>query len=196
MSLFQIILSSFLIYKTREAVTEHTCAYTDNQYHPTQASECTYQASDDGICFFVKKSSGETYCRVSSGVTKEDTLNGYINQKNSLNDPDVAEIEGPQPSLIPNNCGLVGILEPLSEENCTAITIPEAHCCFVTINYENNGKSQTHVCRRLKKKPKKNNDVSEVEDSLKNLGATPTEIVCMGYFIKSFLYFFVLILIF
>ena len=91
---------------------------------------------------------------------------------------------------------MVGILEPLSEENCTAITIPEAHCCFVTINYENNGKSQTHVCRRIKKKPKKNNDVSEVEDSLKNLGATPTEVVCMGCFVKSFLYFFVLILIF
>ena len=193
MSLFQIILSSFLIYKTREAVTRHTCAYTDNQYHPTKASECTYQASDDGICCFVKISSGETYCAVSSGVTKEDTLNSYANQKNSLS---VAEIVGPEPSLIPNNCGLVGILEPLSEENCTAITIPEAHCCFVTINYENNGKSQSHVCRRLKKKPKKNNDVSEVEDSLKNLGATPTEIVCMGYFIKSFLYFFVLILIF
>ena len=192
MSLFQIILSSFLIYKTREAVTGHTCAYTDNQYHPTQASECTYQASDDGICFFVKTSSG-AYCAVSSDVTKEDTLNSYANQKNSLS---VDEIVGPEPSLIPNNCGLVGILEPLSEENCTAITIPEAHCCFVTINYDNNGKSQSHVCRRLKKKPKKNNDVSEVEDSLKNLGATPTEIVCMGYFIKSFLYFFVLILIF
>ena len=192
MSLFQIILSSFLIYKTREAVTGHTCAYTDNQYHPTQASECTYQASDDGICFFVKTSSG-AYCAVSSDVTKEDTLNSYANQKNSLS---VDEIVGPEPSLIPNNCGLVGILEPLSEENCTAITIPEAHCCFVTINYENNGKSQSHVCRRLKKKPKKNNDVSEVEESLKNLGATPTEIVCMGYFIKSFLYFFVLILIF
>ena len=56
--------------------------------------------------------------------------------------------------------------------------------------------NHTHVCRRLKKKPKKHNDVSEVEDSLKNLGATPTEVVCMGYFIKSFLYFFVLILIF
>ena len=109
MSLFQIILSSFLIYKTREAVTGHTCAYTDNQYHPTQASECTYQASDDGICFFVKTSSG-AYCAVSPGVTKEDTLNGYTNQKTSLNDADVDEIEGPQPSLIPNNCGLVGIL--------------------------------------------------------------------------------------
>ena len=193
MSLFQIILSSFLIYKTREAVTGHTCAYTDNQYHPTQASECTYQASDDGICFFVKTSSGQTYCAVSPGVTKEDTLNSYANQKSSLG---VDEIVGPEPSLIPNNCGLVGILEPLSEENCTAITIPEAHCCFVTINYENNGKSQSHVCRRLKKKPKKNNDVSEVEDSLKNLGATPTEVVCMGCFVKSFLYFFVLILIF
>ena len=60
-------------------------------------------------------------------------------------------MEGPQPSLIPNNCGLVGILEPLSEENCTAITIPETHCCFVTIKYDNTGKSQTHVCRRLKK---------------------------------------------
>ena len=92
MSLFQIILSSFLIYKTREQVTGHTCAYTDNQYHPTQASECTYQASDDGICFFVKTSSGETYCAVSLGVTKEDTLNSYQNQKNSLG---VAEIEGP-----------------------------------------------------------------------------------------------------
>ncbi len=67
------------------------CIYRQS-IHPTQVSECTYQASDDGIFFFVKTSSGETYCAVSSGVTKEDTLNSYQNQKNSLG---VAEIEGP-----------------------------------------------------------------------------------------------------
>jgi hypothetical protein len=92
MSLFQIILSTILLYKTKEVVTSHSCAYTDNSYHPTQPSECIYQASDDGICFFVKTSSGQTYCAVSPGVTKEDTLNSYQNQKNSLG---VAEIEGP-----------------------------------------------------------------------------------------------------
>ena len=192
MSLFQIILSTILLYKTKEVVTSHTCAYTDNSYHPTQPSECIYQASDDGICFFVT-SNNVNYCAVSPGVTKSDTENNYASQKSTLG---VDEIVGPQPSPIPNNCGLVGILEPISEENCTAITIPEAHCCYITINYNSNGNTQSHVCRRLKKKPKKSTDVSEVEDSLKNLGVTPSEVVCMGDFVKSFLYFFVLILVF
>ena len=178
MSLFQIILSTILLYKTKEVVTSHSCAYTDNSYHPTQPSECIYQASDDGICFFVT-SNNVNYCAVSSGVTKSDTENNYASQKSSLA---VDAIVGPQPSPIPNNCGLVGILEPISKENCTAITIPESHCCYVTINYSKDGESQSHVCRRVKKKPKKSDDVSEVKDSLDSLGASPSQIECKGYF--------------
>ena len=178
MSLFQILLPLILLTQPTLSLEGHTCAYSDNNYHPTAASECIYQASDNGICFYVTVN-GNTYCQVSSNVKKEDTENNYSSQQTSLG---ATNIVGPKPSPIPNNCGLVGILEPISKENCTAITIPESHCCYVTINYSKDGESQSHVCRRVKKKPKKSDDVSEVKDSLDSLGASPSQIECKGYF--------------
>ena len=140
-----------------QTVTQNTCAYTNSAtIHPTEPSECLYQPAENGVCCFVKTDDGNWCLDLPMEKGKEITTSYTgINAKKC-----------PSPSKIVNNCGLVGILEPISLANCSSITIPESHCCYIEIDGATNedGTQQKHVCRRVKKKPKN----KEVSDSVKN----------------------------
>ena len=140
------------------AVAKNTCAYTNSDtIHPTQASECLYQPAENGVCCFVTTNDGKNWC-LDLPMNKETIDDSSYN--------DISEKKCPTRSKVVNNCGLVGILEPISLANCSSITIPESHCCYIEIDGATNedGTQQKHVCRRVKKKPKN----KEVSDSVKN----------------------------
>ena len=141
-----------------QTVTQNTCAYTNSAIHPKQPSECLYQPAENGVCCYVTTTNNDEKWCLDLPMNKDivDTTS-YT---------DIKDYECPTPSKVVNNCGLVGILEPISLANCSSITIPESHCCYIEIEgatYDD-GSKQTHVCRRVKKKPKN----KEVSDSVKN----------------------------
>ena len=143
-----------------QTVTLNTCAYTNSAtIHPKEPNECLYQPAENGVCCFVTTTNNENWC-LDLPMNKDtlvDTTTSYSYIK---------EYKCPTRSKVVNNCGLVGILEPISLANCSSITIPESHCCYIEIEGATNddGSKQTHVCRRVKKKPKN----KEVSDSVKN----------------------------
>ena len=160
-----------------QTVTQNTCAYTNSgTIHPTQASECLYQPAENGVCCFVTTNDGKNWC-LDLPMNKDtlvDTTTSYSYIK---------EYKCPTRSKVVNNCGLVGILEPISLANCSSITIPESHCCYIEIEVED-GTQQTHVCRRVKKKPK-NKEVSDsVKNEIKSLGADAKSVECFSMFYR------------
>ena len=117
--------------------TQNTCAYTNSgTIHPTQASECLYQPAESGVCCYVTTTNNDEKWCLDLPMNKDivDTTS-YT---------DIKDYECPTPSKVVNNCGLVGILEPISLANCSSITIPESHCCYIEIEVED-GTQQTHV---------------------------------------------------
>ena len=160
---------------TSEAVTKNTCAYTNSEtIHPTQPSECLYQPAENGVCCFVTTSDGKNWC-LDLPMNKETIDDSSYN--------DITEKKCPTRSKVVNNCGLVGILEPISLANCSSITIPESHCCYIEIEVED-GTQQTHVCRRVKKKPK-NKEVSDsVKKEISDLGANAKSVECFSMFYR------------
>ena len=163
-----------------QTVTQNTCAYTNSAtIHPNHENECLYQPAENGVCCFVTTTSDENWCLdlpIEKGKAL-DTTTSYSYIK---------EYKCPTPSKVVNNCGLVGILEPISLANCSSITIPESHCCYIEIDGATNddGSKQTHVCRRVKKKPK-NKEVSDsVKNEIKSLGADAKSVECFSMFYR------------
>ena len=163
---------------TSAAVAKNTCAYTNSDtIHPTQASECLYQPAENGVCCFVTTNDGKNWC-LDLPMNKDTVDTSSYN--------DISEKKCPTRSKVVNNCGLVGILEPISLANCSSITIPESHCCYIEIDGATNedGTQQKHVCRRVKKKPK-NKEVSDsVKNEIKSLGADAKSVECFSMFYR------------
>ena len=164
-----------------QTVTQNTCAYTNSAtIHPKEPNECLYQPAENGVCCFVTTTSDEKWCLdlpIEKGTEIDITSASYSYIK---------EYKCPTPSKVVNNCGLVGILEPISLANCSSITIPESHCCYIEIDGATNddGSKQTHVCRRVKKKPK-NKEVSDsVKNEIKSLGADAKSVECFSMFYR------------
>ena len=163
---------------TSAAVAKNTCAYTNSDtIHPTQASECLSQPAENGVCCFVTTNDGKNWC-LDLPMNKDTVDTSSYN--------DISEKKCPTRSKVVNNCGLVGILEPISLANCSSITIPESHCCYIEIEgatYDD-GSKQTHVCRRVKKKPK-NKEVSDsVKNEIETLGANAKSVECFSMFYR------------
>ncbi len=161
-----------------QTVTQNTCAYTNSAtIHPNHENECLYQPAENGVCCFVTTTSDENWC-LDLPIEK-----GKQIDTNSASYSYIKEYKCPTPSKVVNNCGLVGILEPISLANCSSITIPESHCCYIEIEVED-GTQQTHVCRRVKKKPK-NKEVSDsVKNEIKSLGANAKSVECFSMFYR------------
>ena len=162
-----------------QTVSQNTCAYTNSgTINPKEANECLYQPAENGVCCFVTTTNNDEKWCLDLPMNKDivDTTS-YT---------DIKDYECPTPSKVVNNCGLVGILEPISLANCSSITIPESHCCYIEIDgatYDD-GSKQTHVCRRVKKKPK-NKEVSDsVKNEIKSLGADAKSVECFSMFYR------------
>ena len=162
-----------------QTVSQNTCAYTNSAtINPKEANECLYQPAENGVCCFVTTTNNENWC-LDLPMNKDtlvDTTTSYSYIK---------EYKCPTRSKVVNNCGLVGILEPISLANCSSITVLESHCCYIEIDGATNddGSKQTHVCRRVKKKP--NKEVSDsVKNEIKSLGADAKSVECFSMFYR------------
>ena len=116
-------------------------------------------------------------CCYSSGrcVTKDDI---------------VIQKECPNITLIPNNCGMAGVYQPLTAATCTEISLVQGYCCFVQT------KTNGTACIRTKELNKDKQPANtQINTYIEKAGSNPNDIdfvVCKGNYIK---YYWLLIII-
>lgn len=98
--------------------------------------------------------------------------------------------ECPNITLIPNNCGMAGVYQPLTAATCTEISLVQGYCCFVQT--KTNGNS----CIRTKELNKDKQPANtQINTYIEKAGSDPNDIdfvVCKGNYIK---YYWLLIII-
>ena len=126
---------------------------------------CLYKSNDDLKYYLNSTDPNENKQRCF------DISNHFNNQKCCYNEKDntcLKENEKttdhvcPKDVLVPNNCGLAGIYEPLSEKVCKEISLVQGHCCYVKIK-DNNNNVVRHSCLRTKKLAK---DITKPSDEI------------------------------
>ena len=63
----------------------------------------------------------------------------------------------PEIGPVPNNCGMAGVYQPLSNDTCIEISLVQGYCCYIKYTIQNDNRT---ACIRTKKL-KKNNETSD-----------------------------------
>ena len=166
--------------------TQNDCSYLDANVQPRDENTCLYtsMANYESCCYVEYSNNSQTYkyCKTLT----ENITDSYSNEtiKNSFEPNNlISKVVCPGIYVTHkyiNNCGLVGILPPISKENCSGISIPESNCCMLELTDGNK------LCRRVKKLPKDENDIKdEVKQDISNLidGASVNKIYCSEHFV-------------
>jgi len=168
--------------------TKNDCSFLEDTVQPTDENTCLYTSmSNYESCCYVEYTNNSQSYKFCMTITENITdSSNYSNDKikESFVDNDlITKISCPGVNIANkyiNNCGLVGILPPISRENCSGISIPESNCCMIELTDGNK------LCRRVKKLPKDEDDIKdEVKQDISNLvdGATVNKIYCSEHFV-------------
>jgi hypothetical protein len=164
--------------------TQNNCSYLDANEQPTDENICLYTSmANYESCCYVEYSDKKFCVTLTENIADPSNYNNET-IKNSFDDKgSITKIVCPGIYVTHkyiNNCGLVGILPPISKENCSGISIPESNCCMLELTDGNK------LCRRVKKLPKDENDIKdEVKQDISNLidGASVNKIYCSEHFV-------------
>ena len=74
-----------------------------------------------------------------------------------INQADKDKFDCPEIGPVPNNCGMAGVYQPLSNNTCIEISLVQGYCCFIKYKFQNDNRT---ACIRTKKL-KKNNETSD-----------------------------------
>ena len=170
-----VLLAIIISVIKSDTPTGNTCKY-DSSTFPTENTDCvkTRMANGFACCYeqFTEGTTTKKYC-VKEEITKTrtaETIKGEFTGAIS----DVV-VKCPEPSSIPNNCGIIGINAPSTLEECSNITIPESYCCLVT---HSGGSS----CRRLDYYPSKNDKNEALKNEIQKLGESFISVECSDRF--------------
>ena len=107
-----------------------------------------------------------------------------------VREDDGIQKECPNITLIPNNCGMAGVYQPLTAATCTEISLVQGYCCFVQT------KTNGTACIRTKELNKDKQPANtQINTYIEKAGSNPNDIdfvVCKGNYIK---YYWLLIII-
>ena len=107
-----------------------------------------------------------------------------------VREDDGIQKECPNITLIPNNCGMAGVYQPLTAATCTEISLVQGYCCFVQT------KTNGTACIRTKELNKDKQPANtQINTYIEKAGSKPNDIdfvVCKGNYIK---YYWLLIII-
>ena len=107
-----------------------------------------------------------------------------------VTEDDINQEECPNITLIPNNCGMAGVYQPLTAATCTEISLVQGYCCFVQT------KTNGTACIRTKELNKDKQPANtQINTYIEKAGSNPNDIdfvVCKGNYIK---YYWLLIII-
>ena len=169
--------------------TNNDCSFLEDTVQPTDENTCLYTSmSNYESCCYVEytNSNGQSskYCMtITENITDSSNYSNDEIKDSFDNKDNITKIVCPGKYIANkyiNNCGLVGILPPISRENCSGISIPESNCCMIELTDGN------RLCRRVKKLPKDEDDIKdEVKQDISNLvdGATVNKIYCSEHFV-------------
>ena len=168
--------------------TQNNCSYLNESEQPTDENTCLYtsMANYESCCYVEYSNNSQTYKYCMTLTENITDSSNYSNEtiKNSFEENNlISKVVCPGIYVTHkyiNNCGLVGILPPISKENCSGISIPESNCCMLELTDGNK------LCRRVKKLPKDENVIKdEVKQDISNLidGASVNKIYCSEHFV-------------
>ena len=166
--------------------TKNDCSNLDANVQPTDENTCLYtsMANYESCCYVEYSNNSQTYkyCKtLTENITdsySNETIKSSFEENNLISKVVCPGIYVTHKYI--NNCGLVGILPPISKENCSGISIPESNCCMLELTDGNK------LCRRVKKLPEDENDIKdEVKQDISNLidGASVNKIYCSEHFV-------------
>jgi hypothetical protein len=170
--------------------TSNTCSYLkDTDEQPENENICLYSSmSNYESCCYVEYNMNNQvskYCMTLTENITDQYQYSNITIKNSFdNNGVITKISCPGLFLTTNyinNCGLVGVLPPISRDNCSGISIPESNCCMIEL------KDGNKMCRRVKDLPDDEDDISDdvKEDISRLLDTNPSinKIYCSEHFV-------------
>jgi hypothetical protein len=166
---------SYLIGSDEQPKDKNICLYTSM---PNYQSCCYVEYIDD------ENNTTKKYCMaLTENITDSDNYKQNLIDNFAQNDS-ITEIDCPGLHISNNkinNCGLVGVLEPRTREDCSGISIPESNCCMIEL------RDGSKMCRRVKKLPKDEDDIrDEVKQDisrLSNSNPSINKIYCSEHFV-------------
>ena len=72
----------------------------------------------------------------------------------------------PEIGPVPNNCGMAGVYQPLSNNTCIDISLVQGYCCYIKYKFQNDNRT---ACIRTKKLKKNNETSDEIKEFIKLL---------------------------
>ena len=183
-----IYLILFSLINTLELPTSNDCSYLkDSNEQPENETVCLYSSMSnyESCCYveYTKDGQNSKYCMtLTENITDSYSYNTILS--NFTDRSLIKKISCPGLFLTTNyinNCGLVGVLPPISRENCSGISIPESNCCMIEL------KDGNKMCRRVKDLPDDEDDISDdVKDDIKRLlgtDASINKVYCSEHFV-------------
>ena len=153
LNIYKLCLFLFLI------IISIDLTITNNQYCKNGTLDLKDVVIEKKQCLALSNSFGNNKCCF-------DNSNQHCIKNESITH--FANIECPNDTIVPNNCGLAGIYQPNSKEICQEISLVQGFCCYVKITLDNG--TESHSCLRVKKlnKDKKmdSNEISSFVDSV------------------------------
>lgn len=143
---------------------------SDEYVVPTNSSVCTRTPMTDfKSCCYVdfKNNAKPNICVSAESSGKESELQNEYKQTDTN-----AVVTCSKKSAIPNFCGLVGMIEPIQLTDCSAISIPESHCCLIEVKLTSGTESK--VCRRLDEYPNEDSTNTTIITELADYGTIKT----------------------
>ena len=173
--LFRLILNGCL-YKTEEGVNNEKDTDQDNFFEGI-----TNETEKKQKCFSLSYSDYfQSKCCYSDNKCNRELADG-------------SEEECPEYSIIYNNCGMAGILQPYTVDICTGISLVQGYCCFVKT------KQYGNACIRTKNLNKDKNTATDQIIAYINKIKNETEIdsvECEGCYIKYYALLIIITVIF
>ena len=177
------------------STSDNICCYNQNsksceikQNNSTNGNSTgqTEQITDQNTEQITDQNTEQITDRNTEQITDQNT---ELNNLNSNNINILRNMEGdvlacPGISGIHNNCGIVGIYEPVSPESCTKMLLVQGYCCFVKTDNGN-------ACIRTKElnKKEKNSTTIYIDNYIKkiNQNAKILSVECNGNNLKYYL---------
>lgn len=142
---------------------------------PKKITDCTHIIKKDykSCCHIqLEKSGVKTNICVLFDKADQDTI--LVAQGVYISQSYTADINCPEPSHIPNTCGVIGMMEPIDVKNCSLITIPESNCCLVKVTKGNDIYS---ACRRIDEFPSQSTKNETIIKEMEHFGVI-SDITC------------------
>ena len=120
----------------------------------------------------------------------------YLNDPTDGVDEDRNKFECPEKGLVPNNCGMAGIYQPLLNHTCIDISLVQGYCCYIEYKIKDETGTACIRAKKLKKKDETPDDIIQFINLFENKGIEVIKADCGNTNIKFYWIYSLILYIF